>query len=417
MSLKKLLMVLITMLLIITGCSSEPNETEDPVVADPEPIESEPEPDEPEPSEVDPFNMKFEVGFPNEPATGSYMLEEHALIKPYLNIGFDTQATNVNLFLIELSGNNPRTIYEFEHINFLWDQSDLGASNWFNIRHHNPNESEEMIDFSEFSELIKGTVTTFTGALGLDYQTYMDYTEQARNNSKIEKTFNINSDEVDVIQYQFVPTETMELEKLSFDEWPPTYISIMGQVGEQSYSKDLNYEFINQYVGENIEYRFIVENPENDNPVEAYYNFAQRIIDEAQGNHPYTLAYESMIDELISENTRYRVSTRGNPNQSAMFLEREFIESSSNPDFENIRINLEIFLASLPEEVNALSTLDEATSNFERMLNEESLADEHVLINGGHYLLGVEKSSFNYGTRIYFISFIDEAGELAPIPE
>ena len=62
MSLKKLLMVLITMLLIITGCSSEPNETEDPVVADPEPIESEPEPDEPEPSEVDPFNMKFEVG-------------------------------------------------------------------------------------------------------------------------------------------------------------------------------------------------------------------------------------------------------------------------------------------------------------------------------------------------------------------
>lgn len=208
MSLKKLLVGFITLLLILTGCSSTPEESETPVVADPQP---EPDPAEPieepqEPPVSDPFDFKIDADFPSDPAAGTFLLDKYELTKPYLDIGYDVLKTNINMFLLELSGDNPRTIYELEQFNYVDDPTGLGPSNWFMVRHHNPNGSEEMIDYNEFSALIDGTVSTFTNVLGLDYETYMRYTQEARENIKTEEAFNYDSEMVEVIKYQLEST-------------------------------------------------------------------------------------------------------------------------------------------------------------------------------------------------------------------
>lgn len=61
-------------MLILTGCSSTPEESETPVVADPQP---EPDPAEPieepqEPPVSDPFDFKIDADFPSDPAAGTF---------------------------------------------------------------------------------------------------------------------------------------------------------------------------------------------------------------------------------------------------------------------------------------------------------------------------------------------------------
>lgn len=407
---KRLFMLLLVGFLILSACSATTTETTQEPETPPEtletarttePLTSEPDAQSAEEGlDYDPIEMGFEIQVPEKKAENNRVSRMFGHISAIKDLGTPEDETFLQIDLIELGGENPRSTYRIERsyepdLNF--DYQDYSAT------HHIRNNTTTPMDDAEWLESITPTIQTVSSVFDLDVDQHLEYSKNART------TMQEMEGATRYASFSYIP-EGMT----SLDQMIPTYFMLDGAIGET------HSDIFDPYTGDKATLHISMETPEMGIiDYDGYYNLADLTYDTTTQYHPFNFAIESKIEKQIRESIRAVGQTVQEKPGNGFFevllkLYYQGGEENISSDREEYKAQLTTLLGSL-EQLNL--TDEEITAinqGFEEASQDLSRSFQTIVLENERFIALVEHDAFMFGLVTTILYKVDEAGELIP---